>query len=424
MTILWRNRSFLFLFLGRLVTNIGDSIYYVAAMWLVYELGGSTFYSGLAGFLTLLPMALQFLTGPFIDHWNIKTTLITTQLLQCVIILILPIAYAFDTLTVAMILIVMPILSFIEQFAYPAQVKALPKLLEKQELVKGNSIFSVAYQGVDLIFNSLSGILVAMIGALSLFMVDSITFALAAILFSLVKLPSSNIKTKQTQSVKWITSEYIAALKEGFSIVFHSLLGTFLIATVIANFAIGAAQAVLPAFSQLAGGATLYGFYLAALSTGSLLGALISNWLGKFPVGRLTITCFTIGGLCWMISPLLASNIAKITFFGLAWIPVGATNVMFAAVSQTIIPQAFLGRINTVTRSMSVAAMPIGSLLGGALASVISPVIIFSITGIGFLCVAIVWLLHASLRGLPSVGQIGPEAFRITFTNRKEGSNR
>lgn len=38
-----KNNNFLFLFLGRIVTNIGDSIYYVAAMWFVFSLGGSAF---------------------------------------------------------------------------------------------------------------------------------------------------------------------------------------------------------------------------------------------------------------------------------------------------------------------------------------------------------------------------------------------
>ncbi len=41
--LLFHNRNFAWLFFGRLVTNMGDSIYYVAAMWLVYEMGGMHF---------------------------------------------------------------------------------------------------------------------------------------------------------------------------------------------------------------------------------------------------------------------------------------------------------------------------------------------------------------------------------------------
>ncbi|MFP3489805.1 MFS transporter, partial [Staphylococcus sp. SIMBA_130] len=79
--------------------------------------------------------------------------------------------------------------AIIEEFAYPTQTKALPLILKKTDLIKGNSLFSFAYQGVDLVFNALAGILVALIGAISLFIVDSITFGIAAILFSFLKIP-------------------------------------------------------------------------------------------------------------------------------------------------------------------------------------------------------------------------------------------
>lgn len=69
MTPLCHNQNFSLLFLGRLLTNIGDSLYYIAAMWLVYDLGGSAFYSGLAGFLTLFPELFSFLTGPILDRY-------------------------------------------------------------------------------------------------------------------------------------------------------------------------------------------------------------------------------------------------------------------------------------------------------------------------------------------------------------------
>ncbi|RKQ34597.1 MFS transporter [Oceanobacillus halophilus] len=415
-----RNHNFLFLFLGRLVTNIGDSIYYVAAMWLVYDLGGNAFYSGLAGFLTMLPMALQFLTGPFVDRWPIKKVLISTQLLQCFLIFLIPLTYYFDVLTVQLVLIIMPIVSFIEQFAYPAQTKALPIVLKKDDLVKGNSLFSFAYQGVDLVFNAISGILIVSFGAITLFLADSITFAVAILLFAVLKFPKQAIKkSNQKKTAKDVIKSYTRELKEGFSIVFHSLLATFLLGSVLCNFAIGAAQAVLPAYADYQGGAQWYGFYLAALSIGSLIGALISSLFGKLPLGKLTILAFAIGGILWIVSPFSSSTLFGVILFGLAWIPVGATNVLFAAVIQTIVPNNFLGRINSITRSMSVVAMPIGSLAGGYLASVFSPQFIFSITGSGILFVSVVWLLHPTLRKLPRVANMDAATFRLRFKEKE-----
>ncbi|PGD09731.1 MFS transporter [Bacillus wiedmannii] len=405
-----KNRNFLLLFLGRIFTNIGDSLYYVAAMWLVYKLSGNPFYSGLAGFLTLLPSALQFLTGPFVDRWSIKNTLVITQVLQCMLILIIPITHYFDLLTVQLLLIIMPIVAFIEQFAYPAQSKALPLLLHKTQLLKGNSLFSFAYQGIDLICTTLSGILVALLGAITLYVIDSITFAITALLFFSLKMPKQ-AETNTSLSTK----QYFSDLKEGFSIVFRSLMGVFLIGSVVANFSIGMTMAILPSFADSLGGVKSYGFFLAAISAGSLIGALFSSWVGKRNVGRVSIIGFATGAMFWFLSTIVPFQWLSILLFGLAWIPIGATNILFATISQIVIPNQYIGRINSVMRSMGTIAMPLGSLIGGYAANVFSSQLIFALASIGILFISLVWLLHPKLRALPKADEITADTFGVRF---------
>lgn len=405
-----KNRNFLLLFLGRIFTNIGDSLYYVAAMWLVYKLSGNPFYSGLAGFLTLLPSTLQFLTGPFVDRWSIKNTLVITQILQCILILIIPITHYFDLLTVQLLLIIMPIVAFIEQFAYPAQSKALPLLLHKTQLLKGNSLFSFAYQGIDLICTTLSGILVALLGAITLYVIDSFTFAITALLFFSLKMPQQ-AETNTSLSTK----QYFSDLKEGFSIVFRSLMGVFLIGSVVANFSIGMTMAILPSFADSLGGVKLYGFFLAAISAGSLIGALFSSWVGKRNVGRVSIISFAAGAFFWFLSTIVPFQWLSISLFGLAWIPIGATNILFATISQTLIPNQYIGRINSVMRSMGTIAMPFGSLIGGYTANVFSSQLIFALASIGILFISLVWLLHPKLRSLPKADEITADTFEVRF---------
>ncbi|MHC2831990.1 MFS transporter [Bacillus sp. F9_6S_D1_P_5] len=405
-----KNRNFLLLFLGRIFTNIGDSLYYVAAMWLVYKLSGNPFYSGLAGFLTLLPSALQFLTGPFVDRWSIKNTLVITQVLQCILILIIPITHYFDLLTVQLLLIIMPIVAFIEQFAYPAQSKALPLLLHKTQLLKGNSLFSFAYQGIDLICTTLSGILVALFGAITLYVIDSFTFAITALLFFSLKMP------KQTETnTSLSTKQYFTDLKEGFSIVFRSLMGVFLIGSVVANFSIGMTMAILPSFADSLGGVKSYGFFLAAISAGSLIGALFSSWVGKRNVGRVSIISFATGAIFWFLSTIVPFQWLSILLFGLAWIPIGATNILFATISQIVIPNQYIGRINSVMRSMGTIAMPFGSLIGGYAANVFSSQLIFTLASIEILFISLVWLLHPKLRALPKADEITADTFGVRF---------
>ena len=152
--MLIKNKNFLLLLVGRILTNIADSIYYIASMWLVYDLGGSAFYSGIAGFLTSLPWAFQFLTGPLVDRWKVKNILVVSHIVQAVTLLMIPVLYYFDILTIQLVLIIMPLLSIIQQFVYPAQSKILPFVVKKEQLVKANASFSFAYQGIDFIFNA------------------------------------------------------------------------------------------------------------------------------------------------------------------------------------------------------------------------------------------------------------------------------
>ena len=183
MTKLRSNVAFLRLFGGRLVTNVGDSLYLIAAMWLVYELTGSTLYTGLAGFLVRLPQALQFLFGPLVDRWDLRSILVGSQLAQGVCVLVIPIAAVLGHLNAFVVLLVMPLISVLNQFVYPAQNAALPLVVEEENLTKANSLLSMAYQSADAIFNAISGIVIVIVGAVALFVVNSVTFLIAAVLF-------------------------------------------------------------------------------------------------------------------------------------------------------------------------------------------------------------------------------------------------
>lgn len=408
MLTLFKNKNFLALFLGRLITNAGDSLYTVAAMWLVYELGGSAFYTGLAGFLTLLPQSLQFLAGPLVDRWPLRKILVISQSLQCLLILVIPIAHFLGILNVVLVLTIMPIITLIGQIAYPAQSAALPKILTKQQLVKGNSAFSFAYQGVDLTFNALAGILVGLLGAISLYIIDSITFLIATLLFFTIKLPEKEkqAESKEKKKLRQSIQKYGGEIKEGFQFIKGTILPKLIIGSIIANGAIGATLAVLPVVGDSFGGSHIYGYYLAALSAGSLIGALSASFMERFPLGKLSIISFFLGSISWVIGALMPWPVLSIVLFGLAWVPIGGTNVLFGAAMQAMIPERLLGRIFSLLMSINTIAMPIGALLGGALTELYGSTVVFACTGLTIAITPIITLLTPRLRRLPVVSML------------------
>lgn len=410
------NSNFRNLFLGRLITNAGDSIYFVAAIWMVYQLGGSAFYTGLVGALTLLPKALQFMIGPFIDQWSLRKTLTTTQLLQFVLVLMIPIFSFFDLLTITFLLIIMPIISFIEEFAYPAQTVAIPKILESNQLTKGNSYMVFAYQGVDLVFNALAGILVTVFSVSMIFILDSLTFIIAALFFYLLRLPENKTDSfSEKQTLSHSFTNYRTQLKEGITYVRQSVLAKYIIVLVLTNFSIGINIAVLPVYAGDRGGAYMYGFYMASLAAGTLIGSLLSKLFDRFPLGKLYIISNSLISIFWVVSIITPFNSLSVILFGFAWLPIGVTSVLLISTLQRIVPEYYLARTFSVLESASAVAMPLGSLIGGTITVVFSASNVLIFAGLIFLLIAIIWIVIIDLRHLPRSSNVAPEKYGLTY---------
>ena len=406
-----RNTQFRRLFAGRLITNAGDSLYFIATMWLVYELTGSEFYTGIAGALVMAPSGFQFLFGPLVDRLPLRRVLVGTQLIQAVLVLVIPAAAAFDLLSVWILLVLIPTLTFINQPVYPAESAALPRILDQEELVAANSLFSVAYQGIDAVFNGIAGVLIATIGAVTLFLVDSLTFVLAVIVFATLQVPSAgagdaddetdadisyeeggDLETESESSNETSTTvsnggetssngeekeeSYFDELREGIAFLRGTVIAKLLIGVVMVNFALGGVMAILPAYAARLGGADAYGLLSGAISLGLLAGALAGNAIKDFPAGQtLVIGLFVSAGL-WISALATDWFIISAFLFALANIPIGITSVISNTLFQTIVPDEFLGRVSAVLGSATTAMMPAGAFVSGTVAEVTSATLV------------------------------------------------
>jgi MFS family permease len=397
---LFRNADFRRLFLGRVVTNAGDSLYSVAAMWLVYSLTGSTFFTGLAGFLTLGMQALQAFVGPLVDRWPLRRTLLLTQAAQGVLVLVIPAAHFLGVLTVWLVLTVMPLVSLLNQFVYPAGTAALPRIVDEEDLTAANSLFAMTYQGAELVFNALAGLLVVAVGAVALFAVDSLTFAVAVALFAGLRVPTATTEADRTG--------YLTELREGFSFVRGSVVVWLFGASVVANGLLGATVAVLPAFAELRGGPELYGFLLAGLAAGTLAGTLVAGRFEAVPFGRLGVVGYTLSALAWVAALLAPSPAFTVALFALAFVPVGVTNVVAVTLFQRLVPDALLGRVMAVLGSAGTAVMPLGALIGGAAGEFYGPVAVMYAGGVGFLWIVAYILAVPALRRFPAATAVEP----------------
>lgn len=410
---LHENRDFLRLLIGRLVTNAGDSLYSIGILWLVFEMTNSTFLTGIASSLLLLPFLLQIISGPIVDRVSVKPVLVWTQFVQGLVILVLPAAAFMDSLTVELIFAIIPVLSILNQIIRPAQASIVPRIVAENQLSQSNSALATVTLGLDVLFQAFGGILIAVFGVMTLFWIDSTTFLVAGVLFLGITIPKGNSGGNPTE--KTDITEYVASLRSGIGVLRGTLFVELILTSAVFNFAIGVTLAILPAFGGLRGGPAVYGLMLGALGTGRLLGSLTAPHLEGVAYGPLKAITYMISMVFWLGSVYSPSLVLTVGLFGLAWVSAGVNGVMIETLTQKVFPNHFLGRVSSIRGTASTATLPIGSLVGGYIAEPLGIVPTMGMAAFGFGFAGLYFALRPSLRGLPSIKNVNRSELNITI---------
>lgn len=400
------NVGFRRLYTGHAVSEAGDELYFVAAMWLVFELSGSTVLTGLAGFLSRAPGALGFLFGPLVDRAPLRRLLVGSELVQAVIALAVPVAAALDALSVWVVLAVVPLLATLQRVSGPAQNAAVPRLVADRNLVRANSLTATSDRAVGAAARAGGGGAIALVGAVALFGVNAATFLVSAAVFAVTAIPAT-----EKEGTSPSAQEYLDDVAEGVAVVRNSPVLHMLVGASLAGLFTGMTTAVLPAFAASLGGPGTYGLLLASMTAGTFAGALLASWLETIPLGRVTAVGFAAGAGCWLGAVTLGSPAAITALFALAFVPVGSYNVLVSASLQSGVDETLLGRVSATTGSVTATVGPLGILAGGFLGDAFGASLVVGASAVGFALIASYWAVVPTLRRFPAVDAIEPGSF-------------
>ena len=400
---MFKNKNFLTLLFGRLITNFGDSIYSIATLTLIYTLTKSTFYSGITLFLISFTAILQIFISPIISKFNVKRFLIISQLFQAIILLVITYLIYINKLQITTLIIFIICISFINQVVYPIQLALLPKIVKKEDLVKANSLFSIAYQGSDALFNSIGGFIITVFGTIYAFIINSITFFINSFIFIFL----SNNLSKNTNTIQ---ENYFSKLSSGIKIWNTPLLKPLLIGIIIINFSTSSLLTLLPEYSETS---YFYGILLSASGLGILIGAFLSNSQILKNI-RLSVlyTTFTLGiALSWGALSIVNNNsitnkIVNFLLFLFGWILIGILNTYSQTMIQCIISKDKLDVAMSTMIGLSIAFSPLGALLAGVLSIKYSIKTIIIITSLLIFSIFLFWLFNKNIRNLPSFSKL------------------
>ncbi|MGX9807932.1 MFS transporter [Exiguobacterium acetylicum] len=391
------NKQLTTLLLGRILMNISDSFYMVAIVWFVKTTTNSPFLVGLTSTIAVLPVTIQFLYGPIIDRYSKKKILFFSGVGQAILVGFITLLYFNETLWIPLLFVMLFLALTLAEISYPTENTLIERLASKDQLTKVNSVFAFSYQTLDLIADALAGIVILFVGVGIVFAANSVVLLGIGFLFLLaLKVPPSNKEQPISRQNFW--KQYKHDFKEGFYVVQKQKKLLAIVYGIIGmNFLATMGLAVLPIISETS---AEYGFWLAAISLGTMIGTLISSRLETFALNRVMPIAALLSGLFWISSFLIDAGLLSIVLFGIAWIGIGVNSIYLYTLIQVNLPPDYLGTGFSFVSSLLGSLSPLGYFAGGVFGEWISSTTILLISGIGYFGFFCYFLLHPLLRAL------------------------
>lgn len=380
--LLTANRNYRLLFTATAVSNLGDGISALAFPWLATLITRDPVLIALVAAATRLPWFLFAIpAGVITDRFDRQRLMVQADILRLlltfgVVALILsgPALPLPDTGDQALSMILglcaaAFLLGSAEVIRDNAAQTALPMIVGKADLETANGqMWSIEQIMGQFVGPPLAGLLIALAVPLP-FAIDAVTFAVAAWCVWLIAMPA-RVAPKMPNSF-WLQ------MREGMTWIYaHKLILRLAIMLGILNMLTMITLTVLVLFSQevLGLSAAGHGILLTAGAAGGVLGGLIAPRIVAYIGGDASVKIALLFYPLVNIAIYLTSNpyvVAAALFFemlaAILW------NVVTVSLRQRTIPDALLGRVNSIYRFFGWGMMPVGALIGGILVAVFEP---------------------------------------------------
>jgi MFS family permease len=388
----WRllgTRDFGWLWAGQVISQIGDGLSKVALLWFVYEMTGSALKMTAIGLLqTIPPLLFGPLIGVYLDCLPKKSVMIVVDLLRTLMVLLIPVFYAFDMLTLERLYVLVFLTSIVSTIFGPALSSAVPLIVQRSQLTSANAFLQSTTNIGILLGPAMSGLGIALIGAQNVLYVNAATFFLSALCLFPIRVRDNRV----VKGLNALSTPVIQDMMVGFRFVFlqHRVVFALMVTAVLYNLAISAFVFLLPVVAKelLQVGPMELGWLWSALGLGMLAATV---WLARTPqgtfqervgkIGRaLAIGGVAVCALGLIQTPVLFSTFLLIVIIG------GSTSLFYPvvwAMIQEVTPEHLLGRVFTTFSTGGMASAMVGMVGFGWAADAVGPAA--SLIGIGLL---------------------------------------
>ena len=384
---LWRHPDFVKLWSAETVSQFGTQFTQLALPLVAIDvLHVSAFEVAALTTVEFLPFLLVSLpAGVWVDRLRRRPILVVGDVSRALLLGSVPVAYWLGALTMAQLYVVGFLVGIATVFFDVAYQSYLPALVERQQLIDGNAKLEISRAAAQLGGPGLAGIAIDFLRAPAALAFDAVSFVGSALfIFRIRKHERAPARDAQSPRMR-------EELREGLRYVFrHPFLKNIAACTALFNFWGNMGFAVLLVFArrELHLSPLAIGLAFTLSNIGPLLAAFNANRISsRFGVGRTIIGASIIGAPTFLVIPFAPEGNAALALLIPAFIVGGLSNVIYnvtqVSLRQAITPARLQGRMNSVMRFIVWGTIPLGSIIGGVLASTIGVQKTLIVSGIG-----------------------------------------
>lgn len=372
-------RNFKILLTSTGLETIGDDVVKsLIPLGAVSVLGANAFEVGIINALALIAfLVVGVPAGTWVDHLRKRKLMITADLIRCLIVILIVVAYASGALNLWHLMIATAVLSFADVFYSTASSTILPKLVKPYELSDATAKILSLDTVLGMLGPMLASLLTKFFGIFFALIAAPISYAFSALatyrLPSVVDARTSGANSSDSRA-KSLTGATYSGLR--FTVANQYIRPLFLSNMLVNSASMfgGSAQVVfaLTVLQVSPGGMVVVGS-VAAL--GALMGSVVAETiLRNLGIGRTRIVASLASAPFVLLVPLSeglgVDPFAALAVSGFGWSLCTAVNVVAGAgIIPRLTPSDMLGRVSANVRVFTLGVMPIASIAGGSVAN-------------------------------------------------------
>ena len=405
---LWRHGDFRKLWTAATVSVLGSQVTLIAVPYIALTmLHASVFQVSLLAAVEMLPFLLLTLpAGAWLDRVRRRPVLIAADFGRGAVLLSIPVAYVAGVMSIWQLFIVAFVTGTFSAFFDVADQSFLPALIDREDLVDGNARLQVSYSVAQIGGPTLAGNLIQIVAAPLAIVADALSFFISGGLIGLIR--KREDKPDRMLDAAGRPTSLRAEISSGLRYVLgNRYLRSIAGCTGTSNLFGAALFGVFPVliWRELNLPPAFYGTVIGLASFGFLAGAALSSRLPRrLGLGPTIVVSAALSSPAFLLLTLTPARLewAAVTLFA-GWSVLGFTQVVYnvaqISLRQSITPLAMQSRMNATMRFIVWGTIPIGSLMGGLLATLLPVRVALVIVALGSFA-SVPWVLFSPLRSL------------------------